>query len=192
MKEFLWNLVFIFILALPLSHLFFLIMMFVYDILLKIRNEPSKVSNESFDHLYGASFIVALLLSGFIMIGSPLDTASSQSTARSSNPPKAYIEYPDPATLPTFNIEIPTLSDSFFDSFEAIEPPNIVTKNASIDFVSYPVTAHRNEKVTVKIYGEPNTVYDITVTYSSGISTADGLHPKTSDSKGYVYWWIFL
>jgi hypothetical protein len=32
------------------------------------------------------------------------------------------------------------------------------------------------------------TKYSISVLYSSGYSTATGLTPKTSDSKGYVAW----
>lgn len=46
----------------------------------------------------------------------------------------------------------------------------------------------RNEEATVSIVGTPNTNYDITVIYSSGESSADGLEDKISDENGTVYW----
>lgn len=53
----------------------------------------------------------------------------------------------------------------------------------SFSDVHYP-----NEKVTVSITGQPNTEYTIAVHYSSKISDAQGLEPKTSDENGNVSW----
>ena len=44
------------------------------------------------------------------------------------------------------------------------------------------------ETATVKIQGDPNTVYTIQAFYSSGASSAKGLEPKTSDENGIVSW----
>ncbi len=46
----------------------------------------------------------------------------------------------------------------------------------------------RNEDATISITGTPNTEYYITVHYKSGESTAEGLHPKTTDENGNVSW----
>lgn len=55
-----------------------------------------------------------------------------------------------------------------------------------IDNYSQKVAA--GEQAFVSIYGKPNTYYSISVVYSSGVGTADGLEGKTSDEKGYVEW----
>ena len=62
------------------------------------------------------------------------------------------------------------------------------TQSSSGGFTSYPSTVKRGEYATVKFRGAANTKYTITVFYSSGASTADGLGTKTSDSGGNVSW----
>ena len=46
----------------------------------------------------------------------------------------------------------------------------------------------RGEYASIKIKGEPNTVYDCSVEYKSGMSTADGLGQERSDAQGYASW----
>ena len=50
------------------------------------------------------------------------------------------------------------------------------------DYVSPGETAH------IQIKSTPNTEHEISVTYSSGTSTAEGLYNKYSNSNGYVEW----
>ena len=61
-------------------------------------------------------------------------------------------------------------------------------QSSSGSFASYPAAVNRGEYATVKYRGAANTKYTITVYYSSGASTADGLGTKTSDSSGNVSW----
>lgn len=58
----------------------------------------------------------------------------------------------------------------------------------SIKLLSLTSPVSRNQKATLEIKGKPNTLYKISVYYSSGASTASGLEAKTSDSSGYVSW----
>ena len=89
-------------------------------------------------------------------------------------------KYANIGTVPTFGpIEGPSIDLSAISS----QYSSTRESTAQITFVSYPRTAARNEEVTVRIKGEPNTRYTITVTYLSGISTADGLYAKTSNSE---------
>ena len=55
-----------------------------------------------------------------------------------------------------------------------------------LEWVSSPVG--KNETATLAAIGKPNTEYSISVYYSSGASTADGLEKHTSDSSGNVSW----
>ena len=57
-----------------------------------------------------------------------------------------------------------------------------------ITIVSWPVTASRNEVVSVTVHGKANTQYYIEVNYKSGPSTSKDLNPKISDSNGDVTW----
>lgn len=67
-------------------------------------------------------------------------------------------------------------------------PTGSPIREIPFEITSYPKNASRNEEVFVTIQGEPYTEYDILVEYSSGPSTAAGLHSKTSDENGYVCW----
>jgi hypothetical protein len=57
-----------------------------------------------------------------------------------------------------------------------------------ITIVSWPVTASRNEVVSVTVHGKANTQYYIEVNYKSGPSTSKDLNPKISDSNGDITW----
>lgn len=128
---------------------------------------------------------ILLILSALLLISAYTNRSTStgsQSKKSSATGYNTYSEYVPPTfePLPTLNfdpIEIPSFS--FFT-----DPP----KAAGIVFISYPETAGRNEHVSVKIKGDPYTEYDITVTYSSGPSSASGLYPKESNADGYVTW----
>lgn len=63
-----------------------------------------------------------------------------------------------------------------------------VSEEVEISLVSItpPISAGSTASITVQ--GEPDTDYSITVMYSSGPSSADGLETKTSDSDGIVSW----
>ncbi|MHB1153181.1 MAG: hypothetical protein ACYCWE_13290 [Eubacteriales bacterium] len=60
------------------------------------------------------------------------------------------------------------------------------TNRLSLISITSPVTL--GNTASIKIQGCPDTVYDISVHYSSGISSASGLEDKTSDSSGYIEW----
>lgn len=57
-----------------------------------------------------------------------------------------------------------------------------------ITIVSWPVTASRNEVVSVTVHGKANTKYQIEVHYKSGPSTSEDLAPQISNSDGEVTW----
>jgi hypothetical protein len=65
------------------------------------------------------------------------------------------------------------------------EPQDDITVLTIISFNS-PVTQGNAAKL--KIQGKPDTVYSISLYYSSGKSSAAGLEDKTSDSSGYAEW----
>ena len=62
------------------------------------------------------------------------------------------------------------------------------TKSTNKIKINTGLTFRRNEYAQVSITGAPNTSYTLTVYYSSGKSTADGLGEKKSDSNGNVTW----
>lgn len=59
---------------------------------------------------------------------------------------------------------------------------------ATLEITGVSSTVSPGDYAYVSIQGEPDTDYDITVTYKSGASTAKGLYTKTSDSNGNVSW----
>lgn len=69
---------------------------------------------------------------------------------------------------------------------ETLSP--VYAKVGELQIYPYPLVVRRNEDVTLSIIGRANTEYNINVYYSSGISKADGLENKYSDSEGYVSW----
>lgn len=63
-----------------------------------------------------------------------------------------------------------------------------VSSNGTILLVDITSFVYNNNMASLTIQGKPNTDYRISVYYSSGESTAEGLGMKTSDSDGYVTW----
>ncbi len=53
---------------------------------------------------------------------------------------------------------------------------------------NFPDRVHRNEIVTFRVHGEPNTNYHAEVLYKSGLSVADGLGTTVSDGNGIASW----
>ena len=74
------------------------------------------------------------------------------------------------------------------ESLEESSEEESVSEEVEISLVSItsPISAGSTASITVQ--GEPDTDYSITVMYSSGPSSADGLETKTSDSDGVVSW----
>ncbi len=63
------------------------------------------------------------------------------------------------------------------------------TKGSSkIKIISSPGTVKNNDFATLKIKGQPNTIYNCQVRYSSKFSEAEGLGDAKSDRNGYVTW----
>ena len=56
------------------------------------------------------------------------------------------------------------------------------------EILEFTETVQRGNRATLRIQGEPNTEYDITVYLKSGASTNSALVPKISDGKGVVEW----
>lgn len=144
-------------------------------------------------------FIALFLIAAIIPLSMKAPSTSTRYQSSPSYSQYRYSNYKEYDPPPTFNVDQytppPTIDwDSFYvptnpvQACETTTPPTTAPSTAPIVFVLYPDTASRNEKVTVKIKGEPHTLYSITVTYSSGPSTATGLQPKESDASGYVAW----
>ena len=121
-----------------------------------------------------AAFLMALLV---MLIGE-----SNGSYAPSYNPSMnnaisqletkyPYVSYPT-YTYATFNPEL--------------YPP---IEFQEIQLIKSPGRVRRNETASIRIKGEPNTKFSITVIYPSGESTAQGLTDKWSDDDGYVSWY---
>ena len=60
--------------------------------------------------------------------------------------------------------------------------------NSHIELISFSEYVSPGEIAHIKVKSQPNADHAITVTYSSGSSTANGLEDKVSDDSGYVYW----
>ncbi len=84
-----------------------------------------------------------------------------------------------------------TVSDTNINSI--VDTSEVVLQETA-DTPTYQITGsstyvfRRNEDATIHVTAAPNTEYFITVYYSSGESTAEGLHPKTTDGNGNVSW----
>lgn len=74
------------------------------------------------------------------------------------------------------------------ESLEESSEEESVSEEVEISLISItsPISAGSTASITVQ--GEPDTDYSITVMYSSGPSSADGLETKMSDSDGIVSW----
>ncbi len=60
--------------------------------------------------------------------------------------------------------------------------------STEIELVSMTSKLRAGDEARIEVVGDPDTVYEITVRYSSGASSAKGLEPKCSDSEGRVSW----
>lgn len=139
-------------------------------------------------------FILMLVVSGFLV----LFVSSCNIKTSTGDPPLAAYNSVDFTSHPEIEIpaldlpELPSIdlsqfeTSSFADNQYSTDIPT--QPDFSITIVSYPKSVRRNEDATVVVKGKPNTKYYITVTYSSGASTADGLNAKYSNSSGYVSW----
>ena len=83
---------------------------------------------------------------------------------------------------------VSTASAAASSSAAEITLPPLYTEIGSLLIAPYPFAVRRNEVVTLCMIGQPNTVYNIEVYYSSGPSTAKGLEPHLTDSSGYTEW----
>ncbi len=62
------------------------------------------------------------------------------------------------------------------------------SNSGKLKLISVTSPVGRNQKATVIVSGMPDTLYQISVYYSTTVSTASGLEPKQSDSNGEVSW----
>lgn len=72
-----------------------------------------------------------------------------------------------------------------------IDETQPITKTEStteIELQSFTESVSKGQNATIKIKGNPNTNYSITVIYSTSPSKAKGLENKMSDENGYVSW----
>lgn len=154
------------------------------------------VPNKTFSTIF---FLSLLLIVAIILLSMKAPNTSKDYRTISSYPKNNNYDYTKYDPPPTVNFDqLPTMPTIDWDSISVPTFPELVPKTTSpptstpsvspIVFVFHPETAYRNQKVSVKIKGEPHTLYCITVTYSSGQSTAAGLQPKESDAYGYVSW----
>lgn len=67
-------------------------------------------------------------------------------------------------------------------------PKETVPVPTSIRSVNYKDKANRGDYMWFAMNGTPNSLYNITIYYDSGESTADGLEPQMSSDTGYVHW----
>ena len=63
------------------------------------------------------------------------------------------------------------------------------SKSDDIQLIYVTSPVNPGEEAHIEIKGEPSTEYYIAVHYNSGISTAQGLIPKTTDEDGYATWY---
>lgn len=81
-------------------------------------------------------------------------------------------------------------SDTIIQSITTVpEPESEIAVNItglSLISITSPIT--QGNTAVLKIQGRPDTVYSISVYYTSGISSASGLEEKNSDSSGYAEW----
>lgn len=156
------------------------------------------ITNKSEDGLLVTSFLISIPLAFLILfniiqseVEEPTSSSGlishSQSQTKDYEPPK-LIDYEPPEFIYHEPPDFSTFEFSDIPSYTISTPAETKPKTDDIVFLSYPEYANRNEKVHVKIKGEPYTEYNVTVSYSSGVSTAEGLYSKTSDSEGYVTW----
>lgn len=86
-------------------------------------------------------------------------------------------------------VESSEQESSIIDKISHIES-SIESSNEeyAVEIASITSPINAGETATLRAKGKPNTEYRITVRYSSGVSKADGLETKTSDSNGNISW----
>lgn len=105
-----------------------------------------------------------------------------------SIPEPEPIPEPVPTPIPEIPAEpVPEPEPAPTPSYEDTWNANTET-GQTLQLISVTSPVGRNETATLKAIGKPNTEYRISVYYSSGASTADGLENHTSDSSGNVSW----
>ena len=110
--------------------------------------------------------------------------ATTTTTKATTTTPAATTTTPPVATTTT-TAATTTTTAATTKATRAYHAPSNSTNVIEVDGTNQ---CYRNENVTCKFWGEPNTRYSITVYYKSGASDADGLEAKTSDSDGFVSW----
>ena len=138
---------------------------------------------------------------------SEISSAPESSALPESSEPSEPEEPSTPAEPSSEPAEEPNTPESSTPVEESVAPessvPSVVTPSETVEepseapakepqavlsFTSFPSSVSRNSTATVSIHGLPNTDYYISVRYSSGPATADGLGTKTSDADGNVSW----
>ena len=64
----------------------------------------------------------------------------------------------------------------------------IVYSAINVKLIDYTPILNAGSKTSITLKAESDTEYRIEVQYSSGISKANSLLPKTSDKNGYINW----
>ncbi|MBR2339660.1 MAG: hypothetical protein IKA74_02370 [Clostridia bacterium] len=71
---------------------------------------------------------------------------------------------------------------------DGIENEDAKNKNTKMSLIYLKSPVKRGRTATIKVKSRPNMEHLIHVYYSSGVSNAAGLLPKSSDSDGFVEW----
>jgi hypothetical protein len=91
--------------------------------------------------------------------------------------------------LETGNMIMHNIAGGTTDTQSISETSGKTETQSEITLISITSPIAQGETAALKIKGRPDTVYSITVFYSSGASTASGLEDKVSDSGGYAEWY---
>ncbi len=95
-----------------------------------------------------------------------------------------------PVTTTAVHTTVPVTNAPVMHTEPAVtaEPAPVYAQVGSLQISPYPLIVRRNEDITLRVIGLPNTEYDIDVYYSSGASRAKGLENRVTDSSGFVSW----
>lgn len=69
-----------------------------------------------------------------------------------------------------------------------LDDTDILSAASRIKVIRFTKAVMAGDTATLKIQGEPNTLYSITLYLSNSVSTSSALMPKRSDRKGMVEW----
>ena len=169
-KTWLWVLGWIFIFPVPLTI-----------ILLKKPDMAKKVKYV----LIAAAWIVYVLL----MVVAMLNNANDKNNTNDIKAVKTTVATIateattiETTTIPTTTVPITAKPTEAPKTVKPTDPPT------QIVFTNYTNYVEAGGIASVTIQGEPFTLYDIDVIYSSGSSNAEGLESKQSDENGNVTW----